>query len=159
MKRWLKFLHEIAAIGVLGALAAHLVLVMTVPVGSPAEYAVLRQAIAAIARWLLLPSLGLVLVSGLLSMAAHKPFLEMRWVWMKALLGIAMFEGTLGAVQSTATRAAVLASAAVEGKGDAAQLAELLRHEWTGLWTISALAVANVALAVWRPRWQPRLPT
>lgn len=157
MKQWLKFLHELAAVGVFGALAAHLVLIISAPDQSLVEYAALRLGIAAIAKYLLLPSLLLVLVSGLLSMAAHRPFIEMRWVWVKAGLGIVMFEGTLGAVQSTATRAAELAARAVAGNADAALLADVLRHEWTGLWTIFALALANVALAVWRPRLRQQL--
>ncbi len=156
MKQCLKFLHELAAIGVLGALAAHLILVASAPELSLAEYAALRAGVAAIAKYLLLPSLMAVLVSGLLAMAAHRPFLDMRWVWIKAALGIVMFEGTLGAVQSTAARAAELAARAAAGSGDPSLLAEILRREWIGLWTIVALALANIALAVWRPRFSRR---
>ena len=151
LKRSLKILHELSAIGVMGALAANLILIMTASTHSLAEYAALRHGIAAIAKWLLLPSLLGVLVSGLLSMAAHGPFLNARWVWTKAALGIAMFEGTLGAVQSTAQRAAELSAQAVTNTGALAPLADLLRHEWIGLWTLMALSLVNVVLAVWRP--------
>ena len=156
MKRFLKFVHTVGAIGVLGALAAHLVLVAVAPGDSPAAFAAVRTGIHAISRLILLPSLLLVLVSGLLAMAIHRPFMDARWAWAKAFTGIAMFEGTLNAVQSNATRGAQLAARALEGNGDPQALAALLHHEWMGLWTIGAIAMANVALGVWRPRLRPK---
>lgn len=156
MKRLLKFLHELSAIGVMGALATHLVLVVAAADGTPAQAAAIREAIVLVTRWLLLPSLLVVLVTGLLSMAVHRPFLDARWAWFKALLGLAMFEGTLGAVQSNARRLAELSAGALEGRVDPAHMDEALRGEWTGLWTIMALSIANVALAVWRPKLKPR---
>ena len=45
-------------------------------------------------------SLAIALMSGLLSMVVHPPFQEMRWAWLKALLGLAMFEATLGAIEN-----------------------------------------------------------
>jgi len=45
----------------------------------------------------------------------------------------------------------------MSGRGDAAQLAEALHAERGGLWLLLALSLANVVLAVWRPRiyrWQ-----
>lgn len=152
MKRFLKFVHTVGAIGVLGALAAHLVLVAVAPGDSPSAFAAVRAGIHAISRFILLPSLLLVLVSGLFAMALHRPFMDARWAWLKAFTGIAMFEGTLNAVQANAQRGAELAARALVGDGDPDAMAALLHHEWMGLWTIGAIALANVALGVWRPR-------
>lgn len=161
IKQSLKFLHELGGIGLIGALAAYLILVATASAQSPVEYAAVRNGIAAICKWLLIPSLALVLITGLLAIAAHRPFIHAGWAWLKALLGIAMFEGTLGAIDANARRAAALSSRLAAGEGDPAALAEVLRSEWIGLWTIMALALANVVLAVWRPRLlrlKPRHP-
>jgi hypothetical protein len=152
IKQSLKFLHQLGAAGFIGALAAYLVLVATANPQSPAEYAAVRQGIAAICTWMLLPSLGVVLISGLLAIAAHRPFVDAGWAWLKAALGIVIFEGTLGAIDAKARQAAALSAKLAGGEGDPAVLAEIMRSEWIGLWTIMALAVANVVLAVWRPR-------
>jgi uncharacterized membrane protein len=149
----LKVLHQLGAIGVMGALACCVVLVIVAPRESLAEYAALRQGIAAITRWLLVPSLLLVLVSGLLAIAANRAYMDAGWAWIKALLGLVMFEGTLLTVQSSAARAAEIAAlAASSGHSDPAQLAPLLRTEWAGLWTMLVLSFANIVLAIWRPR-------
>ena len=78
MKRFLKLMHEIGGIGMTGALAAHLILVLTAPDTSLAEYAAVRQSILAVSKYLLLPSLLVVLLSGLLAMAVHYPFCQAR---------------------------------------------------------------------------------
>ncbi len=152
MRRILKFLHEIGAVGVMGSLAACIVLVATAPRHSLVEYAAVRQGIAAITQWLLVPSLAVVLVSGLLAIAANDVYINAGWAWLKALLGISTFEGTLLTISGSARQAADLSALAASGQADPAQLAEVLRTEWGGLWIILAVSVANIALAVWRPR-------
>lgn len=151
MKQLLKFLHVLGAIGVIGALAAHMALVVTAAQKFGAGYAAIRFGIEAISKWMLVPSLALVLVSGLLAIAAHRPFIDARWAWVKALLGLSMFEGTLIVVQGNAVRVSELAQKAIAGGTEPALMAEALHSEWMGLWTIMVLALANVLLGVWRP--------
>lgn len=158
LKRVLKLLHVLSAAGVLGALSTHLILLLTAGNSSPIAYAAVRAGIAAVSKWLLLPSLALVLITGLLAIAAHRPFIDARWVWVKALLGLSMFEGTLVAVQANARRGAELSAAALTGPGDPMAMQELLRQEWGGLWIILTIAVANVVLGVWRPRLRRQAP-
>jgi len=150
--RSLKWLHEIGAIGTLGSFAACIVLLATAPTTSPVAFAAVMQGIAAIAKWLLVPSLAIVLLSGLLAIAATEAYMNAAWAWVKALLGIGVFEGTLLTVGSGAQHAAELSTLAVSGSGDPAQLAQILRSEWGGLWIQVALALVNIVLAVWRPR-------
>lgn len=148
-------MHQLGAIGVMGALAACVVLVATAPdaSGSVAGFAATRQGIAAVSRWLLVPSMLLVLVSGLLAMAINRAYLDARWAWVKAATGVILFEATLMNIDGTARAAADWSSRAARGEAtEAVVMAELARTEWLGLWTLLALCLANVALAVWRPR-------
>ena len=140
-----------------GALACYIILLGTAPEPtSLAAYASVRQGIAAIGKWLLLPSLVIVLASGLLSIAAHRPFMSARWTWLKAVLGLSMFEGTLVGIQGPAEHAAIITNKALIGELDPGRVPELLHDEWRTLWFILGLAVVNVVLAIWRPglRWK-----
>jgi len=152
MRRLIKFLHEIGTVGMMGALAAQLILVFRSRAMPPAPYAALRMSIETLTQWLLLPSLTLVLLSGLIAIAVHPPYHNAGWAWVKALLGVSVLEGTLGGVQGPARQAAELSAKVLTGEADPVAMADVVRHEWGGLWVILALAVANVALAIWRPR-------
>ncbi len=160
MRQVLKFLHELSAIGVVGALAAHIVLVWTADPASLQGYIAVRNGIDAVCKWILMPSLAVVLISGLLAIVATRGYMDARWPWIKALLGISMFEGTLGAVVANAKRGSQFTEKVASGAADPQALAEVLRSEWIGLWTIMALALANVAIGVWRPRFalRPAVP-
>jgi hypothetical protein len=146
-RRSLKALHQIAAIGGGGGLAACLVIGATANIASPAEFAAARQAIAAVARYVLVPSLAVVLVTGMLAIAATRAFHEAGWAWVKALLGLSVFEATLVTVGASSRQAELAAAGA-----DPGLLASLLHSERNTLWLLLALTVANVVLAVWRPR-------
>jgi hypothetical protein len=156
MKRLMKGLHELGAVGVLGALAACLVLILSAPADSPVGYAAVRQGIAAMTQWLLVPSLALVLVSGLIAIALNPAYMDAGWAWAKAVSGIVLFEGTLLTVAASARKAADLSALVASGAAEAAQLEAVLRTEWGGLWTIFALSVANLVVGVWRPRFMRR---
>lgn len=154
MRKFLKFLHTIGAIGFAGALAAQLIMLQNLPpVESLEAYASARQQIGLVAQWVLFPSLAAVLVSGLLSMAWTDAFHGAGWVWMKLALGVSVFEGTLVAIQGPARREAERAAQALAGEIDASTLAATISSEWKSTLIILAVAVANVVLAVWRPKF------
>ncbi|MDZ7628253.1 MAG: DUF2269 family protein [Parvularculaceae bacterium] len=152
MRKSLKILHSIAACGLIGGLACYMLMLSVAPQETPADYADLRQTIKAISDYLLLPSLALALVTGLLSMAAHYPFQEKGWAWIKAASGILMFKGVLTIVSAKAGHAAEMSRQIAEGTAPPDALAELVNLEWGTLWAVMAISVANVVLGVWRPR-------
>ena len=157
MRRVLKFLHNLGAVGMIGGLAAFMLVVATTPDDVSLEtYAAIRTNLAAVSRYLILPSLGLVMLSGILSMAVNFHFQNAGWVWLKAGAGILIFEAMLANVDGPARSAAIAAGQALAGEIDRADLALRVRDAWGAWWTLLTLAVANVVLAVWRPRFERR---
>ncbi len=155
-RRILKILHELGAIGLTGALAVHMILLATTSADSLAEYAVVRRNIAIVSQWLLVPSLAVVLVSGLFAMAVQPAFHNAGWVWAKLILGLPTFEGTLALVDARAQKAAEISARVAAGAAETEAMAELLRSEWTSLWLILLLSVASTVIGVWRPRRRRR---
>jgi hypothetical protein len=142
-----KTLHDMASIGFGGALAACLVINQVASRDTAAEFAAARLAYASIAQYLLVPSMFVVVVSGLIALAATQAYAAAGWAWVKALLGLSVFEATLVVVGSKERQAEIVAAFA-----DPAALDTLLRSERNTLWLLIALSAANVVLAVWRPR-------
>lgn len=157
MRQFLKFLHTLASCGLIGAVLGYIIVLVYAPQDTPVEYAAARQTISHLCNYLLIPSLGICLATGLLSIAVHQPFQQRRWVWVKAALGISMFEATLGIVQSKAEYAARLSQQIVEGKLTAEALKADIAAEWYALAVIMILSVVNIVLGVWRPKlkWKP----
>jgi hypothetical protein len=149
--RWLrlgtKALHDIASIGFGGALAACLVINLVADRASPADFATARQVFAAIAQYLLVPAMAVVVVSGLIALAATQVYKDAGWAWVKALLGVSVFEATLLVVASGQKQAQMVAAVA-----DPAVLDALLRSERNTLGLLIAVSIANVVLAVWKPK-------
>lgn len=152
MRKTLKFFHTLASAGLTGALFAYMVVLLYAPQDNASTYADVRTTIAALSNYVLLPSLFIALVTGLLSMAVHTPFQEQRWVWVKALLGLSTFEATLAIIQSKANYAASVSAEIAAGADKGGALKSALSTEWSSLAAITALAIANIVLGVWRPR-------
>ncbi len=152
MRRAVKFMHTIAACGMIGALFAYAIVLTYAPQDTAQAYADMRRTVSALCNYVLLPSMALALVSGLLSMVVHKPFLDQRWVWVKAILGLSVFEATLGVVGSKAGTAAALSAKIAAGAPAADELARAIAYEWMALGVILTLLLVNIALAIWRPR-------
>ena len=146
-RRSLKAAHEIAALGLGGGLAACLVINLATRNAEPANFVVAREAFDAIAHYVLFPSLAAILVSGLLAIAATRGFHSAGWAWVKALLGISLFEATLITIGASRHQAELAAAAA-----DPALRASMLTSERNTLLLLLGICVANVVLAVWRPR-------
>ena len=104
-------------------------------------------------KWLILPSMLATLTSGLLAMAVHFPFQDKGWVWLKAILGLLVFEATLASIDGPAQRAATWSAAALSGEIDASALAGMIEDKWGAWWMLLVIFVANVVLGVWRPRF------
>ncbi len=103
-------------------------------------------------NWLLMPSLAAVLLSGLLAIAATSAYHNAGWAWVKALLGIATFEGSFLVIGASTRQAAELSSAVASGHADTIQPG-LVQGEWGTLWLLLVISIINIALAVWRPRF------
>ncbi len=154
MRRFLKFLHTAAALGLAGGLAAYLMVLLAAPADADLNTRLaLRESLAFVASWLIMPSMLVVLASGLLAMAAHYPFVNAPWVWVKAISGLLIFEATLASVDAPAQQAVEALNRAVAGLVTEADLARLVRNEWGAWWMLLALSLANVALGIWRPRF------
>ncbi|CAO4165661.1 hypothetical protein [Methylorubrum populi] len=153
MRRLLKFLHTMGAVGLMGAMACLLVLLsLTPPRESLAGYALMRGAMGAVATWIFLPSLALTLVAGLLAVALHRGFLEAGWAWVKLATGVLVFEGGFVGIQGPMQEEARRSAAALAGQIDPATLTGALAAERNTLWVLLAIAILNVVLGIWRPR-------
>ena len=153
MRRLLKFLHTMGAVGLMGAMACLVILLShTPPPASLAGYALMRGAMGSVATWIFLPSLGLTLLSGLLAVALHPGFREAGWAWVKLATGVLVFEGGFDGIQGPMQEEARRSAAALRGEIDPATLTGALAAESNTLWVILAVAVINVVLGIWRPR-------
>ncbi|GJD78873.1 hypothetical protein GCM10007886_41520 [Methylobacterium gregans] len=142
------------AIGLMGAMAALLVLLALAPLPRTAldSYALMRGAMGAVATWIFLPSLALVLLSGLLAIAFNRAFHNAGWAFLKLATGILVFEGGFVGIQGPMQEEARRSAAALAGTVDPATLAQSLGAERGTLWVLLAVATANVVLGIWRPR-------
>ena len=152
MRRLIKFLHTMGAIGFMGSLAALLILAkLAPPPESLSGYALVRSAMAEIGAWVVMPSLVLTLTSGLLAIAVTSAFHEAGWAWIKAATGILILAGGLHALAPIQDEAR-LSAEALSGAPDPAALTGIAPGEISTLWVLLAVATANVVLGIWRPR-------
>jgi hypothetical protein len=137
----------------MGAMASLLVLLSVAPPPtSLAAYASTRAAMDAIGNWIFFPSLGLMLIAGILAMAYSRVYQNAGWVWMKAASGILVFEGSLVGVLGPIREEAEQSARALAGQIDPSTLALSLGSERSTLWILFAVSTANVIFGIWRPR-------
>lgn len=149
----LRLLHLLGGVGFAGALAAQLA-IASVAADTPPRLLAARDIALSVSSNVVLPALGLMVLSGLLLLALRPALIEQRWLIGKLLIGIAVCGIALAQVHGAARQARTLAVQALTSPTDAtaAALATVLRSERLGAWSALALAVAAVSLALWRPR-------
>lgn len=149
--RLLKLLHLASMAAVVGGLLALLVVAQASPYATADAQAALRQATAALVGWLVVPAVLALFVSGALLMVSRPVYFGARWVWAKSLLWLALGGAVLGVVQPAADRAAGAAQAGARGLPSLQSLDGALAAGHWGAIGCLALALAAIALAVWRP--------
>lgn len=127
---------------------AHIFLGRLSEPGDTAAFALLQDAKHRSTLFLTLPGLGLTVASGLALAALRPELARSRWLWLKALLAIAIVAN--GALVLSPVGEAIAALAQAHAGAEA--LAPLLRREtmFGALNLVMVLAV--VVLAVARPR-------
>ena len=154
MRRLLKFLHTMGAIGLMGAMVSLAVMMIYAPPPTDlAGYASVHGVMAAIGKWILFPSLALTICAGMLSIAANPAFHNAGWAWAKLATGVLIFEGGLMRVQGPIQEEAERSASALAGQLDPATLTGSYGGEETSVWVLLAVATANVVLGVRRPRF------
>jgi hypothetical protein len=144
-----KTVHDIASIGFGGALASCLVINLTANTLAPSEFLATRQVFAGITKYVLVPAMAVMMLSGLIALAATRGYRDAGWAWLKAFFGINVFVATLLIAGSAGNLDAIAAALSV---ADLPSLQRQLRSERITLWLLMVLVVVNVVLAVWRPK-------
>ncbi len=159
MKKVLKLMHWAGAIAVLGGMVVMMLLVATAPDRSAdlAGYAAVRGSLSTLANWVIVPGLGVTLFSGLMGMAIHPPFHSAGWALTKALSGLVLFESSLATIVAPADEAARVTAQALAGDIDQAAMVAGINDIWGAWWVLLAIAVLNVVLGIWRPRFRRRV--
>jgi len=146
--RAIKAVHTLSAIGLMGAVAACVVLRFRGPAVAGPGYVEVCHAIDQLYVWLIFPSTLVCIASGFASMVSHKPYWNALWAWAKGASGLAVMNFAFR-MQNVALEVATPQSLA-----DRAELDRLLATEWSGLWVLLALSLFNVVVGIWRPRFQ-----
>jgi uncharacterized membrane protein len=153
MRRLMKFLHTIGAVGLMGAMACLIVLLGFAPKPtSLSEYALMASAMSGVVTWVFFPSMALTLIAGLLAIAVNRAFHNAGWAWAKLASGILVFEWGFTAILGPIQQEAELSARAVAGHLDVAELATSLNAQRNSLWVLLAVATVNVILGIWRPK-------
>lgn len=152
MRQLLKVLHLLSVAGFVGTLAVALLMGAAAESAMPTSAVPVREAIAGVSNQIALPSLIAMVLTGMLLIISSPALIEARWVWAKAVLGLAVGAVTLGFFLPAVDLAAAAARDGSFGAPSFEALRLALDAEWIYGWIAVALSVLATAIAVWRPR-------
>lgn len=151
-KNLLKLLHYASLAGLGGGIVVILVLLDTIDATSPAAVASMHAAIALVCSGLVVPSLVVLLLTGMLLVVARPQLISARWVWAKALVGVIVAVALLAGLQPLVIALASMSATGALGDAPPGPLARTVETErWAAYLTLANVVVAMV-IAVWRPR-------
>lgn len=154
----IKIVHLLALAGFVGGLASTLLLSDFADNAPPSLLAALRMSVASLGESLVVPSLVLMVLSGMLLVVARPQLVRARWVWAKAVLTAVIAIVALGVVHPAITRAAILAAEGALGTPTLNEMSRAFSAERIGGLVVLVLSAVAVVLAVWRPRLGQRRP-
>ncbi|MGF1507952.1 MAG: hypothetical protein ACFB9M_00465 [Myxococcota bacterium] len=128
MKLFMKFIHEVGSYGLAGGFAVQLIVLAHGGVDPSST----REQVEIIGLWLVMPSLLVVLASGLWAMFLRPSFFSKGWIWMKIFLTVPPSYAAIATFPW-------VRSGAGERTG-------------TVLWVALVASVIVTAFSVWRPK-------
>ena len=157
-KNLIKRLHYASLVGLAGGIVVSLVLADTNDATSPSAAASMHAAIALICSALIVPSMVVMLLTGMLLVVAQPRLIGARWVWAKAVLGVVTGAVTLRALQPAVIAAASMSATGALGEAAPGPLANVVAIESAAAWWTLGLVLVALVVAVWRPRFGPPAP-
>ena len=150
-KNLLKLLHFASLAGLGGGIVVILVLLDTIDATSPSAVASMHAAIALVCGGLVVPSLVVLLLTGMLLVVARPQLINARWVWAKAFVGLIVAATILAGFQPLVNALASMSSTGALGTPPGPLADTVETERWAAYLTL-ANVVAAMAIAVWRPR-------
>ncbi|MGZ8254971.1 MAG: hypothetical protein ACXWVT_08980 [Burkholderiaceae bacterium] len=151
-KNLIKLLHFASLVGLAGGILVSLVLADTIDATSPSASASMHAAIALICGAVIVPSMIVILLTGMLLVVARPHLISARWVWAKAVLGVVTGAVTLLALQPAVNAAASMSATGALGDAAPGPLASAIASEHAAAWWTLGLVLVAMLVAVWRPR-------
>ncbi len=153
MNKLLKLLHLVGVAGFLGAVVVAMLLSLLGPQTSAEAQAFTRAAIVLVSSYIALPSLLLVLASGMMLVIKQPLYFPAHWVWAKAAIGVLILPLALMLWAPAIERAAAFARSGAFGTPVLGGQEAAVRIERIGGGALILFSLTAMALATWRPRF------
>lgn len=154
MRKALKFAHTVASMALVAGLLFLLFGWHAIDDSSDARALYLYYSQSAVAaRWLILPGMISMILSGMLSMMVGTGFYNAGWVWAKLALGLSVFEGTLLTIQGPAQKAGAIAAQYGRQEVDASALLSINGPNELAIFAVLSICLIATGIGIWRPRF------
>jgi Predicted integral membrane protein (DUF2269) len=160
LNRSLRVLHFVGLALVLGCLFGRFAVAMLPGAADDAQTLIFtRRVISHLTRALLGPGLALLLITGVwMTLSTYGGFFGRRWLTMHQFLGLHLVVGALLILQPLTTQLLELAQGLQQHRVDPSLFQKLAREEMTFGVVGVVLALATMAVAIYKPTLPARAP-